>query len=498
MFTAMGTLHPQPDRKPAAAQTQAGLLDATTYSQWRGGKTSAELRETAPGPPPERLLQSIWQHQRLQRQALRTIDGRAVRVLHPGFWNHEAGPDFHRAVIQLGNQSPASGDIEVDPRGTDWFAHGHAANPNFTGVILHVIWNGPAKTALPTLRLQPHLNAPLAELTGWHATEPPWPVEYAGQCRAPLAELPSATQDDLLLQAARERLRAKSSDLARLARAHGWDAALWHGLFRALGYKHNTWPMQNLAERLPALNENAPANATAWQARLLGVAGLLSDELKTQTPAAQKHLRALWDHWWRDRDALAEIVLPKTLWHLGGLRPANHPTRRLALLAHWLARDDLTARLEQWLQTDCPKNKLAVTLTEILAVAPDDFWKWHWTFKSARQSKPCSLLGATRVTDLAINAILPWFHARALAGENQKMLARIERRYRDWPPAQDNRVLKLARQRLFGGVRKLTGAAQQQGLLQIVRDFCDHAPATCEDCIFPDLVRSWPENFDGK
>ena len=101
------------------------------------------------------------------------------------------------------------------------------------------------------------------------------------------------------------------------------------------------------------------------------------------------------------------------------------------------------------------------------------------------------------MTDLAINAILPWFHARARAGKNQKMLARIERRYRDWPPAQDNRILKLARQRLFGGARKLTGAAQQQGLLQIVRDFCDHAPATCEDCCFPDLVRSWPAQSGG-
>ena len=442
-------------------------------------------------PPPEQLLQAIWQHQRLKRNSLRTTDGRPLRVLHPGFLNHEAGPDFQRSLIQLGNNGHSSGDIEVDPRATDWRAHGHDTNPAFSGVILHVIWNGPAKSDLPTLRLQPHLDTPISTLNDWHRTEPLWPVEFAGKCRAPLAALPVATQDDLLLQAARERLHAKSIAIARLARQSGWEDSLWHGLFRALGYKHNTWPMQNLAERLAALRENEPGDALGCQARLLGVAGLLAADLTAQTPAARKHLSVLWDHWWRVRDALEPHILPAKLWRFAGLRPANHPMRRLVLLAHWLARDNLFPRLEQWLRMDCPKTKLTSAMADLLVVEPDAFWKWHWTFRSRRQSNPCSLLGTSRVTDLAINVILPWFHARAAAGNNPEMLRRIETRYFDWPSAQDNAVLKLARHRLFGDPRKLATAAQQQGLLQITRDFCDHAPATCEDCRFPDLVRGW-------
>ena len=178
------------------------------------------------------------------------------------------------------------------------------------------------------------------------------------------------------------------------------------------------------------------------------------------------------------------------MWRFAGLRPANHPIRRLALLAHWLARDDLPARLEQWLQIDCPKSKLASTLNETLAVQPENFWKHHWTFRSPRQPKPCTLLGATRGTDLAINVILPWFHASATAGNYTNMQTRIATRYAEWPPAQDNAILKLARERLFGIPRRLATAAAQQGLIQITRDYCDHAPATCEDCNFPDLVRS--------
>jgi hypothetical protein len=53
--------------------------------------------------------------------------------------------------------------------------------------------------------------------------------------------------------------------------------------------------------------------------------------------------------------------------------------------------------------------------------------------------------------------------------------------------------LKLARQRLLGtgSASVLPGAAAQQGLMQIVRDFCEHSNAICADCRFPELVQSW-------
>jgi hypothetical protein len=54
-------------------------------------------------------------------------------------------------------------------------------------------------------------------------------------------------------------------------------------------------------------------------------------------------------------------------------------------------------------------------------------------------------------------------------------------------------VLRLARKRLFGVADHptLRGAAAQQGLIQIVRDFCDHSNAVCDNCQFPMLVKDW-------
>jgi len=185
--------------------------------------------------------------------------------------------------------------------------------------------------------------------------------------------------------------------------------------------------------------------------------------------------------------------LPREVWKFNGLRPANHPTRRLALAAHWLASKSFVAELERWCAAGVADRELPDSLLKVLQVEHDEFWSWHWTLKSARMSKPQPLLGATRVTDLAVNVVLPWLWSRAREGGNEKLLREIERRYFAWPAAEDNAVLKLARQRLLGGAARkvLKTAAAQQGLLQVVRDFCEQSNAVCAGCGFPDLVRAW-------
>jgi hypothetical protein len=119
--------------------------------------------------PPERLLQAIWQHQRLLRDRLKTLDGQPVRILHPGFRNLEGGPDFRNAVVQVGDDPAMTGDVEVDLRSSGWRAHGHDRNPAFRNVLLHVLWESerPATDAPPVLLLRPVLDAPLGELSLW-------------------------------------------------------------------------------------------------------------------------------------------------------------------------------------------------------------------------------------------------------------------------------------------------------------------------------------------
>ncbi|HEY5910889.1 MAG TPA: DUF2851 family protein [Verrucomicrobiae bacterium] len=487
-----------------------GLLSATTnnfYAEWRVRcGVAPALREDVDSPP-ERLLQAVWQHQRLLRDRLRTFDGQPVKVLHPGFLNREGGPDFRGAVVQFGDAAARTGDVEVDLRSSGWHAHGHDRNPAFGNVVLHVIWESEQSNrgAPPLLVLRNVLDAPIGELSLWLGAETmqSFPAELRGCCCAPLCQLDPGRLTALLHQAAQVRLRSKAEQFQARARQVGWEQSLWEGLFRALGYKHNVWPMQRIAELrprwLPAQSAKRRAEARqadgrlGLEARLLGISNLLPAELTRTQAATDTYLRRTWDLWWRERDEFLDCILPRAVWHLHGLRPANHPQRRLALAAAWAIESRLDARLEEWCGKEITDHALSDSLLELLQVPPDEFWSWHWTLKSARRKNAQPLLGITRVTDLAVNVALPWLWARAIEGKNVQVQQRLEKRYHQWPPAEDNSVLRLARNRLLGGAsaRSLPGAAAQQGLIQIVRDFCDHSNAVCENCKLPELVKEF-------
>ena len=488
------------------------------YSDWRRSGlwdcAGDALRDG--DSPPERLLQAVWQHQRLQRDALKTADGKTVRVLHPGFSNAEGGPDFRGAVLQIGDDAPRSGDVEIDLRASGWRAHGHDKNPNFKNVILQAVWDpGQSVVNAPVvLPLKNLLDAPLAELSLSLENESlrSLPETLRGKCSVSLRELDGARLAELLRAAARVRLENKAAQFRARARSAGWEQALWEGLFRALGYKHNVWPMLNLAETKPRWACGA-RSAIAFQARLLGIGGLLPVELTGAQKSSDNYLRRLWDVWWRERDEFSDLILPRAAWKFHGLRPANYPQRRLVLASHWFADGLFLSKIEKWGLTDFSGVEGVVTrrlakmpdpskdglqksldsLQEILRVDTHEFWSWHWTFRSARLKRPEPLLGGARVTDLAVNAILPWLHARAAEGGNSSLRLGVERRYFHWPRTEDNSVLKLARQRLLGAstVQALGSAAAQQGLTQIVHDFCGCTNAVCDDCRFPELVRGW-------
>ena len=536
------------------------------YAVWRANCRAVGALREENSIPPEKLLQAIWQHQRLRRDALKTADGKSVRVLHPGFASAEGGPDFRGAVVQFENEKPVAGDVEVDLQISGWRAHGHDVNPNFKNVILHVVWGGvgvqasacragskpdklklelqPAPIALP---LKNVLDAPLTELALALENESGLPENLRGQCSAPLKTLGETQLAELLHAAAKVRFQNKAAAMLARAKHSGWEQALWENLFRALGYKHNVWPMQNLAEQKARwmsglefklqlappsdklkleLQPRRRENLFALQTRLLGVSGLLPHELTRSQKSSDTFLRRAWDGWWRERDAFADCTLPRATWKFHGLRPANHPQRRLALAAHWLATENLVSKIEDWIAADAsPERRTPIrpvsfdtsaqhaesefgapsagargegenllrSLHEIFQVERDEFWSWHWTFNSARMAKPQPLLGAARVTDLAVNVVLPWLWIRAKEGGNEKILREVEQRFFAWPAAEDNAVLKLARQRLLGtsSAKILKTAARQQGLMQIVRDFCEHSNAVCTDCRFPELVRAW-------
>jgi len=498
------------------------LLHPLLYQDWRVVKPAEiAVHETSRHAlPPERLMQAVWRHQRIRRGQLHTLDERTLQILHPGFLNREAGPDFRQAVVQFNGEAPRIGDIEVDIEPSCWHSHQHDRNPDFSKVLLHVVWSptNDIKSALPTLALEPFLDAPLDELTQWLGTDSAqeWPPEFTGACAALWQRLEPETGGELLRQAAKVRLCAKALQIQARARESGWAQALWESLFRTLGYKNNVWPMVRIAETFPALRQTPgplPETLLGWQARLLGLSGLMPGDPPKARMETAPYLKLLWDSWWRERGVLTDFILPPKVWRMNGLRPANHPHRRLALAAHWLASNHFIASLEHWFEelsneiaaskntssinTETPGrrdpcwNRCHQTLTATLQSGPDQFWSRHWSFGSASLPKLEPLLGPSRVTDIAMNALLPWLWARAQAGHNTDLMAAAETACLNWVKTDDNAVLKLARERLLGRSKiQLHTAAEQQGLHQIVHDFCDRSNAVCVDCRLPALLQT--------
>lgn len=484
-------------------QFQVNPLQNNFYAAWRTKITAFNfLRDE--NFPTERLLQAIWQHQRLRRRELKTADGKTVRIFHPGFVSVEGGPDFRGAVLRIGDDVPRSGDIEIDLNANGWHAHGHDKNPAFKNVLLQVIWQdvsnavhgrlgaSPDKAHPPVLSLQNVLDAPLTELSTSLERESLRSVPEAcrGRCSSLLRSMNESDSLKLLNEAADVRFQNKAAQAHTRAKEAGWEQTLWENLFRALGYKQNVWPMQGIAETRGRWSIGADSTFQL-QTRLLGVSNLLPQDLMARKKEPDDYLRRAWDFWWRERDSFADCALPRTAWKFHGLRPANHPQRRLALASHWLMQKAFIPRIERWIASDIEPKHFQSSLCAVLQVEHDDFWSWHWTFNSARLKRPRPLLGDGRTTDLAVNVILPWLWIRARQGSNKRIQREVERRYSLWPAAEDNSVLKLARQRLLGtsNQKLFRTATAQQGLIQIVRDFCEHSNAACDDCRLPELLQ---------
>ncbi len=469
----------------------------SAYARLRSSRTEVNALHDGRNTPSEHLLQAIWQQQRLHRDTLKTVSGQPLFILHPGFLNRESGPDFRNAVIQVGEGAARTGDVEVDPQPADWHQHRHQVNPAYENVILHVVWEATSPHSpsdLPMLEMASALDAPLAELAAWLHQEPaPGPPPFVtGKCAAPLQHLGSHQLEDLLQQAARFRLQARAEHFRVRARAAGWNQALWEGSFRALGYKHNQWPMLRLAELLSRWHKPSASHLETLT-RLLGIGGLLPINLPPAPVDGSTYLRHLWDGWWRERQEFADCLLPSKAWRLAGTRPTNHPQRRLALAAHWVSKGDLPDRLRAWCDTSHSDVRLPDSLLTALQPGPDAFWSRHYTLRSRRASKPVPLLGMDRTTDLAANVVLPWLWAKASQGRRVQVCQEVERRYLTWPGASDNAVLKLARQRLMGNrpLKLPNRLWVQQGLQQVEADYCHQANSLCDRCRFPDVARQF-------
>jgi hypothetical protein len=282
---------------------------------------------------PEELLRHLWSKHYINAAGLTATDGRPLSVIECGTLNRDSGPDFHRAVVEIGGVR-YKGDIEFHRSLEDWEAHRHGKNPRYNKVILHVVLNEPVTPvptrtesgrSIPVLILSGALSTPLEKIGDNLAREEYTSRAGAIPCYRKNDDIPASVLNTWLAALASERLRAKTDRMYRrlceivneqellvaeprpvyaefpyhdapadiplpnstvpaqaLRRVIAWEQLLYEGIMDGLGYSKNREPFGVLARELTILRLKKIAACTELQpfdiqAMLFAFAGLLPD-----------------------------------------------------------------------------------------------------------------------------------------------------------------------------------------------------------------------------
>lgn len=454
---------------------------ADQYARWLEGSRLAEAPSLRIAREiPEIELQTLWLAGEFGHE-FRATNGVEVRVEKFGIWNREPGPHFTDALISFGG-SRVRGGVEVHWSAGEWNRHA-ATSPDYEGTILHVFAREAAKeesqapACTATGREVPQLWLDVSRFE-FLPIDPP-PCEITG-CQEDFAVMSESRVLELVEAAAQYRLCRKASRLARLGAQFGPEEALYQGIAEALGYRNNKLPFTLLAQRFPL----ALVRSQRQEIEPLLFAGsgfLNATDLSTLAGDTRSYLRDIWTQWWPHRTEYERLTVPPDLWNLRGVRPVNHPQRRVAALAEIVRNWPVIETLARTANIAAIRN--------FFAQLTHPYWDSHYTLNSKRSPSRMALVGEARITDLLLNVFLP--SAISAAPDYWGT-------YRELPAADSNQRVELAAQRLFGVspiARKLGKRAMtQQGLLQIYEDFCMACDADCARCVMPqrlDRLESW-------
>lgn len=348
----------------------------------------------------EELMQYIWQFRLWPAGSLRTADGHIVDVIDPGIANNGSGPDFFNAKIRIDRQWWA-GNIEMHVRASDWYVHGHHTDKAYDNVILHVVQSDDGAV---THRKDAH-KIPQVVMPG---TE-----KFAGRLSALMASdgatmpcirhldtIPQLVLNDFMTAMAIERLQQKADSVMALvqARKGDWRAATFITLARGLGFGTNADAMEQLARSIPldtVLRHSD--NATAMEAILLGVAGMLDIDHPRDN---YENILAREYSFYALKFGIGPATQP--LWRTR-LRPGAQPARRIAMLAAMMA-------------DGFPFGGKALNITSpadihnLFDAQVSEYWHTHIA-PAVTASGLQPVLGFSSRTLLAINVVAPIIYA---------------------------------------------------------------------------------------
>lgn len=444
----------------------------------------------------ERHIQALWYDNKLF-ESLKTSDNLPITILSPGIWNTEAGPDFLKAHLKIG-ETEFKGDVEIHLRDNSWKQHGHHTNPAYNQVILHLaVWKPKKECVIETAEgrsvarayVESSLSIPLEQIPANIDLElyPYKTHTGTGKCGQKLfPHLSIEKTEDFLTAAAEWRISQKRRALS--LRIDDPNMQFAAGVAMALGYKNNSEAFLQLFLRLHKMR-SLPEHTLF--ALAMGGCGFFEPESKERWKHSDYYQSLEKLFYLHKAEAPQNIELK-----LSQVRPLNHPIRRIAYLIKWI-RDP---RLENYLGrilsywthewARCYTTRRWTSMHEGLeAHIPeydDPHWFSHYTFEEKKAGSLLPLIGSALKREILVNVIIPFIHHAVATRGSESELKAFYAFYSSLRSSPKGKTQYLTH-RFFGVEEKgklLNKAVLEQGAYQLHRDFCTHFEASCEGCPF--------------
>lgn len=431
--------------------------------------------------PKEIELQYAW-NSVPNDQVFVTENGSKIKVLYPGQWNLESGPDFLNARLVIDDKD-LIGDIEIHTYPGDWFAHGHTYDPKYSNVVLHVVRHEYRSTStqekLFSIPLLVFPDAAIKELLKSKNSSKKY---HPGLCAVKLKNRSLSSLSDYFSCIGQRRLQNKMLSFLSEIIAIGAEAALMKHIFEACGYKNNRNEFLELYRRFASYS--SLLTSLEKEAILWGESGFLSKtNFSKQDKDIKIYVSALWNEWWKLRK---EHNSDEIKWSRGNVRYTNSPWRRVAgliILLNLLSFNPLKFLLdvfEKPLEDDCLLKELIKSFT-ISNTLLDSYLNFD-----LKLSKKSVLIGRARAIDILGNVVLPFMFAYAKLNNDKIIQQKVLKLWTDLPISQSNINLKISAQRWLieeKDIQKIFKTfSSLQGAIYLYKNFCYFLGMDCSKC----------------
>lgn len=404
----------------------------------------------------EDFLHYIWKFQKYDLAELKTEKGKKITIIHPGYHNDDAGPDFLNARIKIENNLWA-GSIEIHKHSSEWRQHKHHLDTAYDNVILHVVYQDDKpvsyknKKLIPTLVLKNRIQKEKINQYQNLVFNPSWIP-----CAPKINNVDPIIKSFWLSRMATERLEEKTKRILPNLQIlkNDWDRLAYHLIAQYFGLKVNNEAFKRLIESIPfEVILKCKDDLKQTEALLLGHANLLQLTSDDYCIQLQKEYNFL-----AKKYKLYKMLAHE--WKFSRMRPTNFPGLRIAQLAQIINRE---GRIFRKILT---VNNLDA-LRKLFSATASSYWDQH--YRVGKISKHSSKrIGVKTLDVLIINVAIPLIFSYGVKLDDQeykdKAISLLEE-----IPSEQNKIIKKWKESNF--ITK--NAADSQALLYLKRNYCD-------------------------